>query len=1431
MPNTKSIEYKYAKKLAESLGLPVGMSYVAKGSTTKYWKERYNTLREIQTERNSVYSHNVNVTIRTVPDSKLSKYNEFKADSSMIIKKANPVIESKFDSIPTQKLKVVFATRGRYKYTDDDIKKALRDNDRQIYINGSRKYYIVVFIHNVEPASPPIRHDNINSLADMPVYKSQFTYPNMGLEDSEYSAEFKEQGCGYATIKHALNLDKAEVHDILQKNNMQIPADNGLTSRQIAEVFRFNGYPCYILDLCGNIIASSDVANDERNRERINGICDMVFVFIVACSHIYTPKTEHRQSLIQKIKASKCSPSFAGVKTGTAPNFKLTSEEQPYDIVIADTIPAVIEENKNYHIATNNLYEEYFNYLRNGIIYGAIICGEHVSAIRVSKTSYIYANPCAMEYRDSATALGIKYTCQGLPQLAFQYMEILQHSMQKSLEKSLFNVNMRETMLSKFAVTHGIDKMYVYNRSQKDRKKGVDFYRQYASIALNGKFYYANMLSDFALITPEDKFSDDFLYYVETADDELFQGNGIYDPQIVKCGLDYGVITWENVKQRAPIIYSPTNDDIISQYIHNVYKLVPDKIAKQIVNMMIGQTAVAGGNNKLKKTILTNNIIEAQYYAHTKFEESTIRPIYLTPDNVIYQVSGYTESPKVDTAMLIRFAIVQRGRVQTWKLANDIRKAGGTLMHVKTDAVFWFASSKVNNPYITSKSPVFGELRYEKPDDKPDVNDTPSQIHLIQERLPPPVSDDWKIMTASETEYYEPTELTSCPRAYIDGPAGTGKTHILNALYDKLVALKLRVGKMAFTHVAAKLIKGHTLHSFLGIGIDGRVSVQQLKKIAETYDVLLIDEVSMIPLQVYQALIQLPEKIKIYGFGDFRQLPPVEDDANITASYKDTTMFKRLFCSNMIRLRKQCRADPTYAVQCADMFDEKRGLPDGVIHEGKDIYPQDNKLHITRSNNMRREINAVIMRSKPDKISRNQADIGYAEFPVVYARMPVIANATRNGYHNNQEFKIVSINANMITLSDNMHVPAKKFYADFRPAYAITAYKSQGRTINSPYVIWEMAAMNKYSQYTVLTRTTRPELVTIANGGVATVSDEPTLLDLCKIDIEPIKNEIKTIPYYKFGDGLNNKMWHTSIEMAENDPHTRSKNILIGRDVWYDGADRCSRQFAYFDDYKTFNDYYETVPQHQRHFHEMLREDKNRQLFIDYDQKIDGWFNATGLAIVNDALEAILYKSIKAAFMKTFNIELEYRDIKIVNNSRPGKLSAHAFVTSHVGDSATNKRYAESVKAELLDMNRKLMPGDGLDLQVYGALKSLRIAGSSKLGYDAYPKKMERFMAGCFDSRKVSYVGYEKAAKKIAIETCKEIPADLGQLIEGNPTFKHFRFRDMKGDIGRFYRLSANHCDICNREHDNDNTMLVTKKGTVWMRGCWRVGMNKLIIV
>ncbi|MSU45100.1 MAG: helicase [Candidatus Zambryskibacteria bacterium] len=129
---------------------------------------------------------------------------------------------------------------------------------------------------------------------------------------------------------------------------------------------------------------------------------------------------------------------------------------------------------------------------------------------------------------------------------------------------------------------------------------------------------------------------------------------------------------------------------------------------------------------------------------------------------------------------------------------------------------------------------------------------------------------------------------------FLTGPAGSGKTHVLNAYVKFLKSHAVDVAVTASTGIAATHIGGMTIHSWSGIGvrdvltdydIEELMERQYLYKRFERTKVLIIDEVSMLHhfrLDLIEWICrQMKHNEKPFGgmqiivCGDFFQLPPV----------------------------------------------------------------------------------------------------------------------------------------------------------------------------------------------------------------------------------------------------------------------------------------------------------------------------------------------------------------------------------------------------------------------------------------------------------------------------------------------------------------------------------------------------------------------------
>jgi len=132
-------------------------------------------------------------------------------------------------------------------------------------------------------------------------------------------------------------------------------------------------------------------------------------------------------------------------------------------------------------------------------------------------------------------------------------------------------------------------------------------------------------------------------------------------------------------------------------------------------------------------------------------------------------------------------------------------------------------------------------------------------------------------------------KLKDKKNVFLTGGAGVGKTTITRNVIKYYEEEAKKVAKLASTGMAATLIGGQTLHSFLDLGIAGDLKELELKgkfeiskkvkKLISSMDLIVIDEISMVSDTLFDMIIlrlrQADFKGSLLVVGDFLQLPPV----------------------------------------------------------------------------------------------------------------------------------------------------------------------------------------------------------------------------------------------------------------------------------------------------------------------------------------------------------------------------------------------------------------------------------------------------------------------------------------------------------------------------------------------------------------------------
>jgi len=132
-------------------------------------------------------------------------------------------------------------------------------------------------------------------------------------------------------------------------------------------------------------------------------------------------------------------------------------------------------------------------------------------------------------------------------------------------------------------------------------------------------------------------------------------------------------------------------------------------------------------------------------------------------------------------------------------------------------------------------------------------------------------------------------KLKNHQNVFLTGGAGVGKTTITREIIAEYEAEAKKVAKLASTGMAATLIGGQTLHSFLDLGIasdmqelqnNGKFEIKKkIKKLIGAMDLIVIDEVSMVSDALFEMIELRLTQGEFSGslllVGDFLQLPPV----------------------------------------------------------------------------------------------------------------------------------------------------------------------------------------------------------------------------------------------------------------------------------------------------------------------------------------------------------------------------------------------------------------------------------------------------------------------------------------------------------------------------------------------------------------------------
>lgn len=744
--------------------------------------------------------------------------------------------------------------------------------------------------------------------------------------------------------------------------------------------------------------------------------CDFPLVIEVKNNHLY-PITNTKQ--IQSIAHIQ--------STNFKYNNKYDEIDNPFNSIEyitpnGDSIDYILETMNKLHTQT---YKQKL-----------ILTNGHLHNFRINGVLYS-TNPYNEDVKKYCETNKILYTGQSPLTLLKPFMEKLPTSfMNNNVKNALFNENV------KFRTHYGTT-----NNMLLENHHILDINKQY-------RFIMENPMDDFMTfdfnteVKNVSTFNGYFgLWFAETEDMTILHKTNWYSNNILQMAVDNGI----QFKVRFFIKGIRNDKNILKNIINEIKDIFSKEITKTMINSISGMLGKTDTNITTLQVDCDINRVWELFKLSNNLNEMIIR-----------ESDGLYIFGKKHTTQLLNNNLPMYIQILDWAnmlLAKYIISLGGfkNLYFRKTDC---FIMNDVGiEPQCTD---TIGGYKSEiMPSYLPPMNEERAVIFKNNKYK-------WEGIDVKNSDDYEKviTHLAN-NSLMIASRAGTGKSFIINE-----VAKNYKCVKLAYSNKASINIGGQTIHSFFGIDVEtNSCDLLWLLKRLKGVEYIVIDEISMLDGDIWKIIyqIKLMSSIKFLLCGDFRQLPPIDDNTDYFNHQTIMYICDGFRCE--LEFFEKCRYDKVLYDLLEDIWNEK----DITINTSQMVL---NGSHICYTNNKRKEINKL-KNTTGELIKYKGASNSYNEDIRINEGVPLMTLLTNKklGFVKNEIVLITKIKGDLIYFGVEKYIDKKDIHKYFMLGYALTIHKAQGDTIDGILNIHEIQKimLEKRLIYTAISRATTKE--------------------------------------------------------------------------------------------------------------------------------------------------------------------------------------------------------------------------------------------------------------------------------------------------------------------------------------------------------------------